>query len=153
MANTYSQLTIHVIIAVQSRANLIKKDFQQDVYKYMTGIVKNKGHKLLSIGGVADHIHLVIGLNPSMAISDLVRDIKNNSTNFINDKKWLPGKFYWQEGYGVFSYSKSQRKDIIRYVENQEEHHKQSTFREEYLKILDRFEVDFDDKYIFEFFN
>jgi putative transposase len=153
MANTYSQLTIHVIIAVQSRANLIKKDFQHDVYKYITGIVKNKGHKLLSIGGVSDHVHMIIGLNPKMAISDLVRDIKNNSTNYINSKKWLPGKFYWQAGYGVFSYSKSQRKEIIRYVENQEEHHMQSTFREEYLKILDRSEVDFDNKYIFEFFD
>ncbi len=151
MANTYSQITIHFIIAVQERASLLKKRYRKELFKYMSGIIKNKGQKVLAINGVDDHIHILIGLSPAMAPSDLIRDIKNNSTKFINDKNWFAGKFKWQDGYGAFSYSKSQRPKIIEYIENQEKHHKQATFKEEYLNILNKFEVDFDDKYIFEF--
>jgi|SRR6056297_1676584 len=152
MANTYSQITIHFIIAVQERASLLKKRYREELLKYMSGIIKNKGQKVLTINGVDDHMHILIGLSPAMAPSDLIRDIKNNSTKFINNKNWFTGKFKWQDGYGAFSYSKSQRPKIIQYIENQEKHHKQATFKEEYLNILNKFEVDFDDKYIFEFF-
>ena len=153
MANTYSQITIHIVFAVKNRENIIRKSYREELYKYITGIIKNKDQKLLSINGVSDHIHILIGLNPSMSISNIVRDIKNNSSKFINEKKWVLGKFQWQEGYGAFSYSRSQRPEIIAYIENQENHHKRTTFREEYLMILKKFDVEFDDKYVFEFYD
>ena len=153
MANTYSQITIHIVFAVKNRENIIRKSFRKELYKYITGIIKNKDQKLLSINGVSDHIHILIGLNPSMSISNIVRDVKNNSSKFINEKKWVLGKFQWQEGYGAFSYSRSQRPEIIAYIENQETHHKRTTFKEEYLKILKKFDVEFDDKYVFEFYD
>lgn len=152
MANTYSQLTIHIVFAVKHRENLIRKDVKEELYKYISGIIHNKKHKLLSINGVQDHIHILIGLNPSLALSDLVRDIKNNSSKFINEKKWVPGKFQWQEGYGAFSYSRSQRDEIISYLQNQELHHKKRSFREEYVEMLKKFEVNYDEDYIFEFY-
>ena len=153
MANTYSQITIHIVFAVKNRDNIIRKSYREELYKYITGIIKNKNQKLLSINGVSDHIHILIGLNPSMSISNIVRDIKNNSSKFINEKKWVLGKFQWQEGYGAFSYSRSQRPEIIAYIENQENHHKRTTFKEEYLKNLKKFDVEFDDKYVFEFYD
>ena len=153
MANTYTQITIHIVFAVKNRENIIRKSYREELYKYITGIIKNKDQKLLSINGVADHIHILVGLTPSMAISDLVRDIKNNSSRYINEKRWIPGKFQWQEGFGAFSYSRSQRPEVIAYIENQENHHKRTTFREEYLKILKKFDVEFDDKYVFEFYD
>ena len=153
MANTYTQITIHIVFAVKNRENIIRKSYREELYKYITGIIKNKNQKLLSINGVSDHIHILIGLNPSMAISNIVRDIKNNSSRFINEKKWVLGKFQWQEGYGAFSYSRSQRPEIIAYIENQENHHKRTTFEEEYLKILKKFDVEFDEKYVFEFYD
>jgi REP element-mobilizing transposase RayT len=136
MANTYTQLTVHVVFAVKHRENLIRKEVREELYKYIAGIVQNKNHKILSINGVQDHVHILIGLNPSLALSDLVRDIKNNSSKFINEKKWAVGKFQWQEGYGAFSYSRSQRAQLIHYIQNQELHHKKSSFREEYLEML-----------------
>lgn len=153
MANTYTQITIHIVFAVKGRENIIRKKYREELYKYITGIIKNKNQKLLAINGIADHIHILIGLEPSIALSDLVRDIKNNSSKFINLKKWMPGKFSWQEGFGGFSYSRSQRLDIIRYIENQETHHKKKSFKEEYLKILQKFDIEFEDKYLFEFYN
>ncbi|MDZ7766191.1 MAG: IS200/IS605 family transposase [Melioribacteraceae bacterium] len=152
MPNTYTQITIHLIFAVKNRENLLKKSIRPELFKYMSGIVKNKNHKLLAINGVADHVHLLIGQSPTMALSDLVRDIKNNSSKFINQKKLVLGKFGWQTGYGAFSYSRSQRPNVIKYIENQEEHHKVKTFREEYLEILQKFDVEYDSEYIFEFY-
>lgn len=152
MPNTYTQITIHLIFAVKNRENLLKKSIRPELFKYMSGIVKNKNHKLLAINGVPDHVHLLIGQSPTMALSDLVRDIKNNSSKFINQKKLVVGKFRWQTGYGAFSYSRSQRPNVIKYIENQEEHHKVKTFREEYLEILQKFDVEYDSEYIFEFY-
>jgi len=153
MANTYTQITIHIVFAVKKRENIIKKEYRDELYKYITGIIHNKNHKLLEINGVSDHIHILIGLNPSMALSDLVRDIKNNSSKFINEKRWMKGKFQWQVGYGGFSYSRSQRSTIIAYIQNQEKHHRQESFKEEYLKILLKFDVEYDEQYVFDFFD
>jgi REP element-mobilizing transposase RayT len=153
MANTYTQITIQVVFAVKYRERVITKNHRPELYKYIAGIINNKKHKLLSINGVADHVHILFGLDTSVALSDIVRDIKNNSSRFINQKGWIAGHFEWQSGYGGFSYSRSQRPDIIRYIEDQEEHHKRGSFREEYLKILDEFEIEFSDQYLFDFFD
>jgi REP element-mobilizing transposase RayT len=152
MPNTYTQITIHLIFAVKNRENLLKKTIRPELFKYMTGIVTNKNNKLLAINGVADHVHLLIGLSPTTALSDLVRDIKNNSSKFINQRELVSGNFRWQTGYGAFSYSRSQRPNVIKYIENQEEHHKVKTFREEYLEVLQKFDVEYDSEYLFEFY-
>jgi len=151
MANTFSQIYIQTVFAVSSRLSLIRPEFKEDLYKYISGIVRNNGQKLISINGMSDHIHILIGLKPAMALADLVRDIKADSSNFINKKKWVRGKFSWQEGYGAFSYGHSQLDTIIRYIENQEKHHKRRSFRDEYLTWLKRYEIAFEDKYVFEF--
>ncbi|MDP2182014.1 MAG: IS200/IS605 family transposase [Actinomycetota bacterium] len=150
MANTYTQLYIHLVFAVANRTCLIKKDAKEEIQKYITGIVQNKGNKLLAINAMRDHIHIFIGLHPSIAISDLVRDIKVNSTNFINDKKLIRGKFNWQEGFGAFSYSRSQIKSVILYIEKQEEHHKRKSFKEEFIKILKDFDVEYKNEHLFK---
>ena len=151
MANTFSQIYIQTVFAVSNRQSLIKPEFKEDIYKYVTGIVKNQGQKLIAINGVADHVHLLIGLRPAMALADLVREIKADSTNFINKKKWIRGRFSWQEGYGAFSYGHSQLDTIIRYIQNHEQHHKRSSFKNEYLTLLRRFDIAFEEKYVFEF--
>ena len=150
MANTYSQITLHIVFAVKGRENLFDLKHRKELFKYISGIIKNKGQKLFAINGVGDHVHILCSIEPKIAISDLVRDIKNNSSKFINEKKWFKGKFKWQEGFGVFSYSRSQRKKVIAYIENQEIHHRKQTFREEYLDMLSKFDVEFDMRYIFE---
>ncbi len=150
MANTYTQIHIHFVFAVKFRNALIKPSWKDELYKYITGIVQNNKHKLLAINGMPDHIHILVGIRPSQSISDLMQDIKANSSKWINQKGLLKTRFEWQEGYGAFSYSKSQLKKVILYIENQEEHHKQKTFLEEYIEILKKFEVDFDTKYIFK---
>ncbi|MEQ8425160.1 MAG: IS200/IS605 family transposase [Cyclobacteriaceae bacterium] len=149
MANTYSQLYIQVIFAVQGRPNLISKNNREELQKYITGIVKNRDQKLLSIFCMPDHTHILIGLRPSVSVSDLVRDIKAGSSKFINDHNWVEGKFNWQEGYGAFSYSRSQLDTVIDYISNQEKHHKTKSFGEEYIQILKDFEIEFDEKYLF----
>jgi len=138
MANTYTQITIQIVFAVKGKGNYINKKNLNELYRYMTGIIQNKKNKLLAINGVPNHIHILVGLDPSMALSNLVRDIKNNSSNFISEKKWVPGKFQWQEGFGAFSYARSQRSDVINYIENQENHHKSRSFKEEYLLMLQK---------------
>lgn len=150
MANTYSQLYVHIVFAVKGRQNLISKNWKDEVYKYITGIVTNKGQKLIAINGVSDHIHILVGLKPDKSLSDLVRDIKANSSKFINDKKWINGKFEWQTGFGAFSYSHSQLTNVINYIRNQEEHHKVKTFRDEYIEFLKLFNVDFKNEYLFK---
>ncbi|WP_264531740.1 IS200/IS605 family transposase [Flavobacterium sp. N502540] len=150
MASTYSQLYIHIVFTVKGRQNLISKNWKDELYKYMTGIISNKGQKLIAINGMPDHIHILVGLKPDKSISDLVRDIKANSSKFINDKKWINGKFEWQNGFGAFSYSHSHLANIIRYIENQEEHHKAKTFKEEYIGFLESFNVDFKNEYLFD---
>lgn len=128
----------------------MKKEWRNDVYKYMAGIIKNKGQKPIIINGVDNHVHVFIGLKPSMALSDLVRDIKNNSSNFINENKWVPEKFSWQEGYGAFSYSHSQIDRVYKYIQNQEEHHKKLSFREEYLEFIAKHEIPFKEQFLFD---
>ena len=150
MANTYTQLYIQIVIVVKGRHCLIPNDKKENLYKYITGIIQNKKHKLISINGTANHIHFLIGFNPSEALSDLVKEVKRCSTNFINEQKWLGSKFSWQEGLGGFSYSRSQLDKVVKYIENQEKHHKRRTFREEYIEMLEKFKVKFDKKYIFE---
>ncbi|MDO9258165.1 MAG: IS200/IS605 family transposase [Bacteroidales bacterium] len=150
MAGTYSQIYLQVVFAVKGRENLISPKWRDELYKYIAGIIKNKEQKPIIVNGMRDHIHLFIGLRPSMAISDLVRDIKNNSSNFINEKRWVKGRFSWQEGYGVFSYSHSQIETVYNYILNQEEHHRKKTFREEYIDFLERFEIEYNKKYLFD---
>lgn len=150
MANTYSQIYIQVVFAVAGRENAIRREWRDELYKYITGIVKSRKQKMISIGGVEDHIHILLGIKPDISLSDLVRDIKANSSRFINEKSLAFGYFRWQEGFGAFSYSHSQLDDVIRYIQNQETHHKKSTFRDEYLSYLKRYEINFDVKYIFE---
>ena len=150
MPGTFSQIYIQTIFAVKGRQNLLDKRWREEVFKYMAGIIRNKGQKPIIVNGVADHVHLFFGLKPGMSVSDLVRDVKNNSSNFINEKKWVKGKFCWQEGHGSFSYAHSQVEKVYNYVLNQEEHHKKTTFRDEYLRFLKEFEVEYDEKYLFE---
>jgi putative transposase len=150
MAGTFSQLYVQTVFAVKGRENLILKSWKEDLNKYIAGIITGKDQKCIIVTGMPDHIHAFIGLRPAMAISDLVRDIKNNSTNFINANKFIKGKFSWQKGYGAFSYSRSQLNDVYQYILNQELHHKKKTFKEEYLELLKLFEIEFDEKYLFE---
>ena len=150
MPGAFSQIYIQVVIAVKGRENLLQKPWREEVFKYMVGIIKGKGQKPIIVNGVTDHVHLFIGLKPIKALSDLVRDIKNNTPNFINDKKYLKGKFSWQEGYGAFSYSHSQLDTVYQYILNQEDQHKNKTFKEEYLDFLQKFEIEHDEKYLFE---
>jgi len=150
MANTYTQIYIHVVFAVQGRQNLIPKEHKEELHKYITGIVQNKKQKLIAINCMPDHSHIFIGMKPSIALSDLVRDIKNNSSAFINEKKWVRGKFNWQEGFGAFSYGHSQIEVVVKYIQNQDDHHAQKTFKEEYLEMLKKFAVEYDEKYLFK---
>jgi putative transposase len=150
MANTYTQIHVQFIFAIKYRCGIIQKSWKDELYKYITGIVKNNKHKLISINGMPDHIHILVGMRPTQSVSDLLKDIKGDSSKWINAKKFVNGKFEWQEGYGAFSYGKSQIKDVIAYIENQELHHKKKTFLEEYLEFLQKFEVDYDEKFIFK---
>ena len=151
MANTFSQIYIQAVFAVSERQSLIRPQFKEELYKYITGIVRNQGQKLIAINGVEDHLHMLIGLRPAMALADLIREVKADSSNFVNDNKWVRGRFSWQEGYGAFSYGHSQLNAIIRYIQNQEEHHRRQSFRNEYLSLLRKFDIAFEDKYIFKF--
>lgn len=150
MAGTFSQIYIQIVFAVRGRQNLIHTEWKSDLHKYIAGIIKGKEQKPIIVNGMPDHIHAFVGLKPSMAISDLVRDVKNNSTNFVNGKRWVAGKFAWQEGYGAFSYSHSQIETVYNYILNQEHHHRRKTFREEYLAFLKRFNVPFEERFLFE---
>jgi len=150
MASTYSQLYIHFVFAVKGRENLIGKSWKDELFKYISGIIKNKNQKPIIVNGMEDHIHVFIGLKPAIAISDLVRDIKNNSSNFINKNKFVKGKFSWQAGYGVFSYSHSQINKVYNYILNQEKHHKKRNFKEEYCNMLKKFDIEYNEKYIFD---
>ncbi len=150
MANTFTQLYTQLVFAVQGRQNLIQHRFEEEMYKYITGIIQNKGHKLISINGMPDHIHIFIGMKPKEAISDLVRDVKKDSSKLINTKNWIRGKFNWQEGFGGFSYGHSQISDVANYIDNQKNHHKKRTFKEEYLELLKKFQIEYDKRYLFE---
>lgn len=150
MANTYTQIHLQFVFAVKYRNGLIHASFKEELYKYISGIIKENNHKLLAINGMPDHLHIFIGMRPSQSISDLLQDIKGSSSKWINEKKFLKVKFEWQEGYGAFSYSKSHVNNVISYIQNQENHHKKESFREEYLKFLKVFEIEYDERYIFK---
>ncbi len=150
MANTYTQIHIHAIFAVKKRTGLIQKEWRDELYKYITGIIQLYNHKLLAINGMPDHLHVFFGMRPIQSLSDLMQDIKGNSSKWVNEKKFIKDKFEWQEGYGAFSYSKSQASRVIAYVQNQEIHHRKITFLDEYCEFLKKFEVKYDEKYIFK---
>jgi putative transposase len=150
MAHTYSQIHIQVVFAVAGRANLLLDPWRTEVFKYVAGIITGKNQKSIIVNGAKDHIHAFVGLTPSMALSDLVRDVKNNSSKHINDQGWLKGTFHWQEGYGAFSYGHSQIDKVYRYILNQERHHRKRTFRSEYTEFLRKFEIPYDERYMFE---
>ncbi len=153
MAGTFSQIYIQVVFAVSGRTNLLQKPWREEVFKYISGIIKGKNQKPIIVNGVSNHVHLFVGLKPSISVSDLIRDVKNNSSNFINEQKFVRGKFSWQEGFGSFSYSHSQIDQVYQYILTQEEHHQKRTFKEEYLAFLKKFEVDYDEKYLFEWYD
>jgi putative transposase len=150
MANTYTQLYIHYVFAVQNRLCLINSKWEEDLYKYINGIIEQQGHKLYVINGASDHLHILISMNPKQAPSDLMFNVKRSSSLWINENKLTQGKFSWQEGFGAFSIGKTQIKSKIAYIENQKEHHRKTSFREEYIKFLIEFEVEFDERYIFK---
>ncbi len=149
MANTYTQIHIQAVFSVQNRISLIQDSWKDELYKYITGIIKNNGHKPLSINGMPDHIHVLFGLRPAQSLSELLQDIKGGSSKWINNKKLVKGRFSWQEGYGAFSYKRSDLPAVINYINNQNSHHRKTTFREEYIELLKEFEIDYKDNYIF----
>jgi putative transposase len=152
MANVFSQISIQLVFAVKNRDALIKHDFSESLHKYIGGILVNQKHNPLAINSSFDHIHIFFGMHHTCVIPDLVRDIKSDTSLFINSKKLSPFYFQWQEGYAVFSYSMSHRGNVINYIENQKEHHRKESFRQEYLKFLKKFEIEYNEKYSFDFF-
>ena len=150
MANTYTQIYLHVVFAIEGRQNLIAPEHNDELQKYITGIVTAQRHKLIAINNMPDHLHLLVGLRPDVALSDLVRDVKAGSSKFINEKRWVMGRFSWQEGFGAFSHARSQLGAVIRYIQNQQKHHVKKSFRDEYLELLEKFGVEYDQKYIFK---
>jgi len=149
----YTQLFTQLVFAVKDRECILSELKRKEVFSYMSGMLTNKKHKSIIVNGYSDHVHVFFGLNPVMSISDIVADLKRSSSLFINEKKWLKGKFQWQEGYGAFSYSKSHLENVYNYILNQNEHHKKRPFKEEYLDLLKKFEVEYDERYLFEFFD
>jgi len=152
MPNTYTQMHIHVIFTVKGRQNLIQENHREELEKYICGIIKNKNCKTLAIYCNPDHTHILIGLHPSVSVSDLIRDIKSFSSKFINANTWINGIFRWQDGFGAFTHSKSQTENVIKYILNQPNHHKKKSFKEEYISFLNKLQIEFEDKYLFEWY-
>jgi putative transposase len=150
MPNTYTQIHIHAIAAVKFRNATILPSWNEKLHKYITGIVENNGHKMIRINSMPDHLHLFFGFRPSQSLSDLMRVVKGDSSEWVNKKRLTPTSFRWQEGYGAFSYAKSQVKVVGDYIENQQMHHRKKTFQEEYTEILKVFEIDYDERFIFK---
>ncbi|NOZ33844.1 MAG: IS200/IS605 family transposase [Chlorobi bacterium] len=153
MANTYTQMNVHAVFAVKGRQNLLTDNFRKELFRYISGILKNNKQFSLAVNGYKDHVHIFFELHPTTSLSDIIRIVKTNSSKWINENNFTKGKFNWQKGYGAFSYSKSQRNNVIKYIMQQEKHHQKQTFREEYFELLEKFEIQFDSKYIFEFYN
>ena len=150
MADTYTQIYIQFVFAVQNRSSLIHPEWENDLHKYITGIIQNKSHKMIAINGMPDHLHLFIGFRPVDHISELIKVVKGESSKWIKEQGLVQGKFRWQEGYGAFSYSRSHIDRVYHYIMNQKEHHRTKTFLEEYTDLLEKFKVDFDKRYIFK---
>ena len=153
MANTYSQISIHAVSAVKVRDHLIHNTWRDDLHKYISGIITGNGGKSLAVGGWKDHVHIFFGLPVTSSISDFMSSIKANSSKWINEKGFVQGKFQWQSGYGAFSHSKSQRDHVIKYIMAQDDHYKVKTFRAEYLQMLRDFDVEYNETYLFEFYD
>lgn len=152
MANTYTQISIHAIFAVKGRENIITRNWRDDLHKYIAGIIR-KESTILAVGVWKDHVHIFAGIPPIIAVADFVQKVKSNSSKWINEQKLVKGKFQWQEGYGAFSYSRSQRDDVINYIMCQEEHHKIRSFQEEYIDFLKKFDVEYNEEYLFEYYD
>jgi REP element-mobilizing transposase RayT len=150
MANTYTQLYNHYVFAVQNRISLISPSWKNDLYRYMSGIIEQQGHKMYIINGMPDHVHIMVSMSPNQAPSDLMYHVKRSSSLWINQNRLVAGRFSWQEGFGAFSVGKSQLPKKIKYIEGQEEHHKKTSFMEEYLKFLEEYEIPYDERYIFK---
>lgn len=153
MAGTFTQLYVQVVFAVRGRENLLRREWRSEVFSYMSAIITAKNHKSIIVNGVGDHVHVFVGMRPFMSVSDLVRDIKNNSSRFINEKKWLPGKFAWQEGFAAFTYTQEAMPRVYQYILNQEEHHRKKTFREEYIGFLNEYTIEYNEKYLFDWYD
>jgi REP element-mobilizing transposase RayT len=152
MSNTYTQISIQAVFAVEGRANLIANTWRDSLHQYIAGVVRKEA-TTLAVGGWKDHVHIFFGLPPTLSISNLIQKVKSNSSRWINEKNFVDGKFQWQQGYGAFSYSRSHRDVVIKYVMNQEQHHGKRTFRQEYLDMLNKFEIVYESKYLFEFYD
>lgn len=151
MADTYTQLYIQIVFVVKGRKNLIPTKHKSEIYKYMAGLIERRKHKVIAINGMPDHVHVFIGLHPQQSISKLVNEVKTATTKFIKKQPWNLFDFAWQIGFGAFSYSRSHIDNVYKYIQNQEEHHKKKSFREEYLEFLQKFEVDYKEEYLFDF--
>jgi len=150
MANTYTQIYIHAVFTVKNRISLIRQEWREELFKYITGIVQNHGHKLIAINGMPDHMHLFVGMNPNQSLSELMQDVKGDSSKWIHEKGFIKGKFEWQAGYGAFSYSISQIDPVVKYIKTQEQHHKTKSFIEEYIDFLEKFKVPYNERFIFK---
>ena len=153
MANTYTQIYLQLVFSPLGHENIIPHKHKEELQKYTTGIIQNRKHKLLTINYMPDHVHIFIGYQCAQSLPELMRDIKACTSGFINEKKWMPGRFQWQEGYGAFSYSRSQIDSVIKYIDNQEDHHRKATFKDEYLRLLEKFDVLYDERYLFEWYD
>tara|TARA_R110002126_G_scaffold14765_3_gene61340 strand:- start:15164 stop:15631 length:468 start_codon:yes stop_codon:yes gene_type:complete len=150
MGDTFSQIYIQIVFAVRNRRALIHEEWEEDLYKYITGIIQNKGQKLLAINGMPDHLHILIGMKPSCSLSNLVQEVKKSSNKFIKQNNFTHSDFHWQEGFGAFSYSQSHINNVVQYINNQKEHHKIKSFQEEYLEFLEKFNIEYQPKYLFD---
>jgi REP element-mobilizing transposase RayT len=150
MANTFTQIHIQTVFTVQNKDCVIRNTWKEELFRYITGIIQNNGHKMLAINAMPDHVHVFFGMRPTQSLSDLMRDMKADSSTWINEKKFIRAKFSWQEGYGGFSYSKSHVDNVINYIKNQQEHHKKVTFIEEYFDFLKKFDIPYDERYVFK---
>lgn len=152
MANTYTQLYCQIVFTVKGRKNFINESFREELQKYMAGIIRNKNQKLYAIYCMPDHTHIFLSMLPTVCVADIVKDVKGNSSKFLNDNKFVNRSFNWQDGYGAVTYSKSQAQDVVNYILNQKEHHKKKTFKQQYIEFLEKFGIDYDEKYLFEFY-
>ncbi|HEY9533790.1 MAG TPA: IS200/IS605 family transposase [Mucilaginibacter sp.] len=150
MANTYHQIYLHLVFAVKYREAVIEKDWRSELFAVIGNLINENGCKTIIVNGVEDHVHCLVGLKPAISVSDLMKAVKAKSSKYINDKALTPNRFEWQEGYGVFSYSQSQIASVYKYIENQEEHHRQQTFKDEYISLLEKFNVTYDSQYLFK---
>ncbi|MEI6092018.1 MAG: IS200/IS605 family transposase [bacterium] len=149
MSNTYTQVHIHAVFTVQNRECIIRNQWKDELYKYITGIIRNNNHKLQAINGMPDHIHILFGMRPTQSLSEIMQLIKANSSKWINEQKFIAGRFSWQEGCAAFSYNKSLLPNVINYIARHEELHTRKTFIEEYKEILDAFEIEYNERFLF----